>query len=294
MNESITVSIVIPTYNDLDNLMRAIRSIELMQYPCSHYEVIVVDDGSVDGTGVFVKDLMARVKINLNYIYQENKGPAAARNTGIKKSQGKYLLVIDSDCFVDKNILNQYLRHFPNETLAGVGGNVLPDKENTVARYLDHLEVWRPGYRGERVTYLVTANAFFLREAIVGAGYFDEDFRVPGGEEPELCHRIIKNGYHFKYDENAKVTHSHRTTIKSMMKMFCNHGKGYAIFVSKWPEVGRGKTFCRTIFGIDAIRRFTSIYMRNLNIGEAVLYFILDYLRVVATYYGYRSIMKVR
>ena len=57
-------------------------------------------------------------------------------------------------------------------------------------------------------------NAFFVKEAIVKAGYFDEDFRHPGEEEPELCYRMLKKGYRFEYDSNAVVVHSHRTILR--------------------------------------------------------------------------------
>jgi glycosyltransferase involved in cell wall biosynthesis len=290
MDETLKVTIIIPTYNCLEKLSRALQSVEKMDFPPDNYEAIVVDDGSSDGTGEYVKDLMGRTKINLHYVYQENRGPAAARNAGIRRAKGKYLLIIDSDCFVDRNILKHYLKHFPDETLGGVGGNVLPDSDNLIAEYLDYTGVWRPGTVNGEITYLVTANAFFLKEAVITAGYFDEDFRLPGGEEPELCHRMKKKGYRFKYDENAVVMHSHRTTLRSMMKMFWTHGKGEGIFVSKWPNDSLYTVFFwQIILGVLPLWKFKSNFVRNLKVSKAFVFFIFDYIRNLAFYGGYRS-----
>lgn len=297
MNETIIVSIIIPTYNCRDKLSRALQSIEDIDYPVDNYEVIVVDDGSSDGTGEYVKELISKTRVSLHYVYQENRGPAAARNNGIRRARGQYLLIIDSDCFVDRNILKHYLKHFPDETLGGVGGNVLPDSMNIITKYLDYIGVWRPGYvkSEERygIVYLVTANAFFLKEAVIKAGYFDEDFRQPGGEEPELCYRMRKKGYYFKYDRDAVVTHSHRTTIKSMIKMFYGYGRGRGIFLKKWPDEPQWKpSFFRIILGIDAFRNFIFDYARNVNAGKAFIFLILNYLHLMASYSGCRAELK--
>lgn len=293
MYEIIEVSIIIPTFNDLDKLQRALHSIEELDFPAEKFEVIVVDDGSVDETGEYVKGVASRTKINLRYVYQENRGPAAARNNGIRVARGEYLLIIDADCFVDRNILNRYLTHFPDETVGGVGGNVLPDEKNLITDYLDYIGVWRPENGAGGISYLVTANAFFSKAAVIKAGFFDEAFRHPGGEEPELCYRMLKKGYRFKYDQNAVVIHSHRTTIKSMIRMFYFHGKGNRIFSTKWPELSRWTiSFWIVIMGVHPLHRFLFDYLRNTKPAKAVTFLALDYLHNFAFYCGYRSALE--
>lgn len=292
MDEPVKISIIITTYNDLDNLIRAIKSIELIHYPREQFEVIVVDDGSNDGTSDYLRALGVKVEISFHYIVQENRGPSSARNSGIRKSRGEFLLIIDSDCTVDKEILNRYLEHFPDDSLGGIGGDIVPDKTNWISGYLDSLGVWRPGGCGTEIKYLVTANAFFLKKAVTEVGCFDERFRFPGGEDPELCYRVRKKGYYFKYDEHAKVVHSHRTNIKSFMKMFYNHGRGYAVFASKWPEECPCKSVMDAVFGLSAIRLLLHNNIRKSKLGKALLTFSLDYLRFLSTYCGYRSMIK--
>jgi len=86
-----TVSVVIPAYNVGTYLVEAIKSVLAQTY--KDYEVIVINDGSTDETVRLLKPYANRI----NYIYQANKGPARARNIGIKASKGKYIAFLDAD-----------------------------------------------------------------------------------------------------------------------------------------------------------------------------------------------------
>lgn len=91
MNSSPEFSIVIPTYNSLKFLQQALVSIWTQTR--NSYEVIVVDDGSADGTGDYLASLGSRIKS----IHQPNRGPAAARNAGVRQAEGEYVAFLDSD-----------------------------------------------------------------------------------------------------------------------------------------------------------------------------------------------------
>jgi len=86
-----SVSVIIPVYNRLEYICEAIESVLAQTY--KNYEIIVVDDGSTSNVKRVLESYMDEIK----YIYQENKGLAAARNTGIKNSKGKYLAFLDDD-----------------------------------------------------------------------------------------------------------------------------------------------------------------------------------------------------
>ncbi len=87
------VSIIIPAYNGEAYIAEAIDSALKQTYP--HCEIIIVDDGSTDGTSEAVKPFLKNK--NVRYVYQKNKGLAAARNTGIAHAQGIYIAFLDSD-----------------------------------------------------------------------------------------------------------------------------------------------------------------------------------------------------
>jgi len=85
------VSIVMPTFNRADTIRRAIASIQAQSV--RDWELIVVDDGSIDDTAALIAGMDPRLKI----IRQENRGSAVARNTGLRQSTGKYIAFLDSD-----------------------------------------------------------------------------------------------------------------------------------------------------------------------------------------------------
>src|SRR6185437_7308560 len=92
MNNLPLVSVIIPTYNCVNYISRAIHSVLFQTYP--NIEIIVVNDGSTDDTSKLL-DILFSNKITV--INQVNKGVAAARNAGIKVAKGKYIAMLDAD-----------------------------------------------------------------------------------------------------------------------------------------------------------------------------------------------------
>ena len=97
------VSVIIPTFNRKDFIVEAIESV--LKQSVKPYEVIVVDDGSQDGTGDLIKKKFA----DIVYIYQENKGVSAARNRGIKEAKGDYIALLDSDDLWKRDKLKKHI-----------------------------------------------------------------------------------------------------------------------------------------------------------------------------------------
>ena len=85
------ISVIIPTYNRILFLKRSIDSV--LAQTLQPYEIIIVDDGSTDGTSAMIKKNYP----NLKLIFQENKGVSAARNIGVKASSGDWVCFLDSD-----------------------------------------------------------------------------------------------------------------------------------------------------------------------------------------------------
>ncbi len=104
-------SVIIPTYNRKEFLRKSLGSVLKQTY--KNFEVLVVDDGSSDGTQGLVNTFQDR---RIKYMWQENKGPSGAKNTGIKNSQGKWLCFLDSDDWWDKRKLEitlEYIKRNP-------------------------------------------------------------------------------------------------------------------------------------------------------------------------------------
>ncbi len=98
------ISVVVPIYNVRDYLEECLESIALQTY--KSIEVLMIDDGSNDGSKEIAKAFSEKDKRFL-YIYQENQGLSAARNTGIEASKGEYLVFVDSDDWVEKDFIQK-------------------------------------------------------------------------------------------------------------------------------------------------------------------------------------------
>lgn len=102
-NGGMFFSIIVPVYNVEKYLRKCLDSLLCQEY--KDYEVIIVDDGSEDGSGYIADEYVLRYPTRLKVIHQNNKGLGGARNTGIDASTGEYLVFIDSDDYVADNFL---------------------------------------------------------------------------------------------------------------------------------------------------------------------------------------------
>ena len=98
------ISIIVPVYNTEKHIERCLDSIMKQDYP--NFEVILVNDGSTDESGIIIQKYKEKYK-NISYIKQENKGVGAARNAGIKVAKGDYISFVDSDDYIDYNMYEE-------------------------------------------------------------------------------------------------------------------------------------------------------------------------------------------
>ena len=98
------VTVIIPAYNIEALLPRCVESLVHQTYPSEKLEIIVVDDGSKDGTGK-VADSLADKYQNVHVYHQENAGSSAARNNGLSHATGDYIGFVDSDDYVDEHMV---------------------------------------------------------------------------------------------------------------------------------------------------------------------------------------------
>ena len=104
----IRLSVVVPTYNRRDRLARVLAALERQNTPASQFEVVVVDDGSTDGTS----DWLASFKSSyaLQHVRLSNGGPARARNVGVERAAGEIVLFIDDDVEPTPELISEHLR----------------------------------------------------------------------------------------------------------------------------------------------------------------------------------------
>jgi GT2 family glycosyltransferase len=287
----INLSVVVPFKDDILNLKQCINAIE-KQKTGYRYEIIIADDGSSQDYSKEINSLKIK---NLRYFYQKNKGPAAARNLGIKKSKSKLVAFVDSDCIPKKNWINLIVESYrKNKDFEILGGKVEADKKNLCALASQFLtsNAMRDDINGKKkLIFLPTCNIAIKKSVFMKTGYFDEDFKYPAGEDLEFCWRAFKKGIPLNYDERIVVFHNLKNSLNSYIKQAYRYGRGNYLVKIKHPDQPELKSIrlgnkLKFYFGcfIDLLdgprfayiftRRLTSNY-KKLNPVECVFVFCL-------------------
>src|SRR6056297_4065075 len=115
-----TYSIIVATYNRIGELRELVASLEAMDYPSDDFEWVVVDDGSSDGTADYIKEL--DTDFDIQYHFQQNQGPGAARNRAMSEAKGEYFIFLDSDVIVPERYLTAVDESVTTESWDAFGG----------------------------------------------------------------------------------------------------------------------------------------------------------------------------
>ncbi len=203
------VSIVIPTFNRKAILIKCLQALEnqIINKLIDFYEIIVVDDGSTDGTTRWIKEN----QINLPHVVlyeQEHGGPALGRNLGVTKSRGDIIIFIDSDLVVVDKFLIHHVDKLHNYWL----------KKNkkcfTYGSVINTSNFQNPLSEDSKITdisfaYFATGNVAISKDLLLDVGLFDKSFSLYGWEDLELGERLKKIGVKLIKCQEAKGFHWH-------------------------------------------------------------------------------------
>lgn len=222
------ISIVIPAYNRKDRLRQCLDSLFKQDYPQEDFEIIIVDDGSDDGTGEMVKEI-AKEKPNLRYFLQSHKGPAVARNRGIIEAKAEIIGFTDNDCILKNDwIRKMVLAHRLENGIMAVGGLTRVNRHNIKALVSQSLSdgAIAISINGKaEVIFLPTCNVS-LKKSYLNGEKFNELFLFPAGEDLEFFWKLFKNGKKFIYRRDIEVFHDCHPNIKSFLNQAYMYGRG--------------------------------------------------------------------
>lgn len=168
------VSVIIPSYNRRESLLRTLDSLARQTYPSERVEMIVVDDGSTDGT----YETVAAAYPAVHLIGQANQGAAAARNAGVAQSRGDYLVFLDDDIVLHERYLEELVAAYEQSKGVLAMGQVQPDDDAPASVWS---EVRTRGYRASMLndtaevpfTSCVSNNLCVSRASFLGLGGWD-------------------------------------------------------------------------------------------------------------------------
>lgn len=215
--EALLASVVISTFNRSTALEPTLSALARQDVPPQLYEVIVVDDGSVDDTQAVLSAIRVPYPL-LKIRLDTNQGVSAGRNRGMSAARGRFLILLSDDLVVSENFVSEHARtleRFPNSWVVG-GFKQLEELGATpFGRYLDLLErqfekarlaapvaphiweLWGPTAR----------NLSLPRVDLQRVGLFDEQFRVTC-EDQDLGQRAAAAGIRFLYNEEISCIHN--------------------------------------------------------------------------------------
>ncbi len=224
------ISVVVCSYNGQRTIRDCLEGLKKVDYP--NFEVIVVNDGSTDGTEKIAKEYGFRV------ISIANGGLSNARNVGMRAAKGEIVAYIDDDAIPDPQWLTYLAVTFQTTNHAGVGGpNIPPIDDGPIAECVSNA----PGgpihvlLTDNDAEHIPGCNMAFRKAALEAIDGFDTRFRI-AGDDVDLCWRIQKQGWTLGFNPAAMVWHHRRNTIKNYWKQQLNYGKAEGFLERKWPE----------------------------------------------------------
>jgi glycosyltransferase involved in cell wall biosynthesis len=235
-------SVVIPTYNRLDMLVRVLDALD-EQVDAPPFEVIVINDGSKDAT-----DAVISKRSGITFRTQPNGGPGRARNHGVTLATGTFVVFIGDDTVPESRFLAEHARvhraTHDDPLVACLGYTGWPHGERVTAfmHYINDYGL-QFGYKliedGSVVSFnfFYTSNISIHRELLV-AHPFDTTFPSAAWEDIELAYRLDAKGLKIHYNARAVTRHHHPMTIDSFARRQYTVGKSGAIFYQKHPELG--------------------------------------------------------
>ncbi len=189
------LSVVIPSMNKVDLLTQTLTAVQQQDIGRSaDWEVVVVNDGSTDGTADFLAGQEDWERPRLQIVTPPaNVGRARARNLGARAAVGKYLLFLDDDIVAPPGLLKAHLDVLEQHRNCGTIGYAVTDPaliDGLHFRYLDSRGTARLPVGRAPARFFVTQNAAVPREAFLAIGGFDEEFSAYGFEDMEVAFRL--------------------------------------------------------------------------------------------------------
>ena len=200
-NDLPCISVVIPNLNQRDRLAKTLEAFRSQSYPSDRIEIIVIDNGSSDGSQEVAKYYDARLRI-----FESRKNPYICRNIGIRTARYHWIALTDSSCIPNENYLLEMTSVHQNADLVVGERDFEVSKDSTLGEIVDSLHFMRNHEFLNTRTVFPTGTMFFHRSLVDEIGYFREDMR--SGADFIWTDKVKRAGKCIAYAAKAKVLYA--------------------------------------------------------------------------------------
>lgn len=243
---SVVISVIIVSYNDREKLIDCLKSLRQQSYPVENTEIIVVDDGSTDGTAEAVGCSFPEVQV----ITKENSGADNSRNDGIRSANGEIIAFIDADCVAVAGWLQNIVHRLQRSNAYLVGGRIT-HRGSLAERIIGVSDFGE--FQGSEKRYvhnIPTCNMAGKRD-IFNRFQFHAELGIGG--DVLFCNSIRKAGGKIFYDPAIEVEHRPATTMGEFWKRACRYGESFVLLRRLQPDLPYSVFVRRGIPGIVAV-----------------------------------------
>ncbi|MBI2583581.1 MAG: glycosyltransferase family 2 protein [Candidatus Aenigmarchaeota archaeon] len=258
-----TVSIIVPAYNEADNIAKVLRNLKNLEYPKGYsyklgkgskgsYEIIVVDDGSTDETAAIAE------AVGVQTVRKKRGGKASALNEGLAKAKGEIIVCVDSDSYPDRTSLVQGVPFFAEKDVAAVTSRIFVNNAKGFLGRLQSIEYAMIAWTRKLFEYIdsiyVTPGplSFYRADVLKEVGGFDEKNLT---EDIEIAWRLLDRGYKIKMSPGTVLTEV-PSSFKAWWKQRIRWNVGGMQTLNKY----KGSVFRADAFGSFILPFFTLSY----------------------------------
>lgn len=235
--DPVLVSVIIPVYNDPEGISQTLDSLAQQTYPDHQHEVVVVDNDSTDRTRSVAREYCENWGNVTMELEDEIQSSYAARNTGIRASEGDICVFLDADMIVEKDWLESIVDRFTNSDIDYLGCNVeitVPPGKNTVFARYNRASGFPVQYDIEEKQFAPTCCLAVNKSLFDEVGMFDE--RLMSGGDYEFGNRVHECGTELHYAEDIVLYHPARSSFRSLIKKSLRQGRGVGQLQRYYPN----------------------------------------------------------
>jgi GT2 family glycosyltransferase len=277
------LSVVIPSWNDLPQLQRCLTSLQKQALPREQFQIVIVDDGSTDGTADWLRQQDDVTAI----VLAENRGRSAARNAGLHQATGELIIFLDADLTVPEDYLTAHLAQAERGVVSL--GRVRFSEESGRTGFQRYMET-RGAYKHRDGSdlpprYFVTCNAMVPSALLKSVDGFDERMRRWGGEDMDMGLRLAQKGARFAFNSRALAFHhQQRSFDKHLQNMEVFGRYNLPLLLDRHPGLDRelqmrlllpgGSIMLRLLFcsglsgGLLALLKWTENILRSWRLPD--------------------------